>query len=352
MLSLGPKFRPTPAPLQDSKVTTAVRSFAKSIRTSAFFALNPDLAESNTYDPKLYTPTGRAVDPDCPPLDTALMQYESVITAALKDTAVVPIEHNLTRQQRHAFHEMKDSMLIGSSTVTPLMADKDSAFVAVTPEQHRHLWLSHLNSEAYTLTTPEEIDWNAIRREAVRLAGVALDSDLISRDEHRFLLKDCRGTVRHPRGTVMVKTHKPMDSTAQPVAKSRLYLDSVNYVTTAWAKFLSVKLTPAREQVHNRIKDTADLVSKLQQHRFDSDCWLCTLDIVDFYPNTREKDRENVIRTHIPAELVDICIAASRLIHSSIYVLTPCGIYKLDGRYGIGLAHSGEVCDLDWARVE
>ena len=44
VLSLGPVFRPTPAPIADRKVTTAVRQFAKSIKTSAYFALNPDIS--------------------------------------------------------------------------------------------------------------------------------------------------------------------------------------------------------------------------------------------------------------------------------------------------------------------
>ena len=352
VLSLGPKFRPTPAPLSDERVTKAVRSFAKGINTSAFFALNPEIAEDRTYDPRLYAPTGRAIDPKSPALENTLIQYDTVITAALTDTTDTHRVHNLSKQQRDAFFKLKNEMHEGTSAVIPLMADKDSAFVTVTPVQHEELWLSHLKSGAYTLTDPGQIEWESIRRETVHLANQAVESGIISRDEYRFIVKDCRGQIRHPRGSVMVKTHKPMDATASVVSASRLYLDTVNYLTTAWAKFLSVKLTPARDKIVNRVKDTADFISRLQSHRFDSNCWLVTMDIVDFYPNTKVSDGEEVIKNHIPTELVDACIRASRLIHKSIYVLTPCGIYKLDGRYGIGLAHSGEVCDLDWSRVE
>ena len=54
----------------------------------------------------------------------------------------------------------------------------------------------------------------------------------------------------------MVKTHKPTYPAETLVGASRLYLDIVNYLTTAQARFLSVKLTPAREEIVNRIKHT------------------------------------------------------------------------------------------------
>ena len=350
VLGLGPMFRPTPPPLPDIRVTAAVRTFSKSIRTSAYFALNPD--PERVYEPKLYQPTGRPVDPDCPALDSALIQYEDVITRALKETADTDRVHNLTKQQRNTFYEVKESMIDGSSDVIPLMADKDSAFVTVTPEQYNQLWKSHLDTEAYTEADQHTIPWEEIRRESVRLAKQALQSELITPEIYRFLTKDCTGDIRYPRGTVMVKTHKPMNRGAALVAASRLYLDTVNYYTTAWAKFLSVKLTPAREQIPNRIKDTADFIVKLQSHRFQADCWLVSADVVEFYPNTKEANGESVIKQFIPSELTDICLKASRLIHRSIYVVTPLGVHKLDGRYGIGLAHSGEICDLDWSCVE
>ena len=328
---------------------------AKSIRTSAFFAKQPDLSDTE-YNPRLYAPTGVAVDPEDPGLDSALTQYEQVISEALTATADTVRQHNISRDMRDALYTLKENMLEGTGDVIPLMADKDAAFVAVSPEQHKELWQAHLDTSAYTLVTHDQqeiIDrLQQIRRECMRLAKVALESSIISQSEHNFLIKDCRGPIRFPKGTVMVKTHKPTYPGNPMVGASRLYLDTVNYLTTAWAKFLSVKLTPARDGIVNRIKDTADLIGRLSQHRFDRDCLLVTADIVDFYPSTKEADGENVISHFLPHGLVDVCLQASRLIHQSIYISTPCGIYKLDGRYGIGLAHSGEICDLDWSLVE
>lgn len=95
VLSLGPVFRPTPAPLPDSEVTTAVRKFAKAIRTSAYYA---DGERKGTYDPRLYHPTGGKVDPDNPALDHTLQQYETTVDSAIRSTA--------RTQHAHSVHPM------------------------------------------------------------------------------------------------------------------------------------------------------------------------------------------------------------------------------------------------------
>ena len=41
-----------------------------------------------------------------------------------------------------------------------------------------------------------------------------------------------------------------------PPAKSRMYVDAVNYITTPIAKFLSVALTPARDRIPGRVRDS------------------------------------------------------------------------------------------------
>jgi hypothetical protein len=61
---------------------------------------------------------------------------------------------------------------------------------------------------------------------------------------------------------------------------------------------------------------------------------------------------EKTISKNVDPTLRELCTEASQLIHESIYIATPSGIHKLEGRYGIGLGHSGEVCDLEWSQNE
>jgi hypothetical protein len=100
--------------------------------------------------------------------------------------------------------------------------------------------------------------------------------------------------------------------------------------------------------------DTADFISKLRRQRFshDQDCWLVSADVVEFYPNTDPAEGDGVILDHIPPELVQLCLSVAKLIHQSIKVITPLGCFDMSGGYGIGLAHSGEMCDLNWAKLE
>ena len=110
--------------------------------------------------------------------------------------------------------------------------------------------------------------------------------------------------------------------------------------------------SPARQQIKGRIFDTTDLINKLSSQRFRQNCWIVTADVVEFYPNTHVSRGDEVIRKHIPAHLVQLCLSVAELIHDSIRVLTPVGCFEMDQGYGIGLGHSGEICDLDWASVE
>ena len=84
-----------------------------------------------------------------------------------------------------------------------------------------------------------------------------------------------------------------------------MYLDTVNYCTTAWAKFLSVQLTLAREKIPGRVTDTRDFICKLMKHRFSVDCWIVTADIEDFYPNTKVSDGMRGYWTLVRSRLSD-----------------------------------------------
>jgi hypothetical protein len=41
-----------------------------------------------------------------------------------------------------------------------------------------------------------------------------------------------------------------------------------------------------------------------------------------------------------------------KMIQGSIKFLTPIGCFDMSGGYGIGITHSGGVCDLNHSRVE
>ena len=98
--------------------------------------------------------------------------------------------------------------------------------------------------------------------------------------------------------------------------------------------------------------DTPDLIRKLSTHRFEHDCWIVTADVVDFYPGTDPSEGDDVIRTHIHPTLTTLCLKVAKLIHDSIKFQTPLGCFDMSGGYGIGIAHSGEMCDLYWASIE
>jgi hypothetical protein len=76
------------------------------------------------------------------------------------------------------------------------------------------------------------------------------------------------------------------------------------------------------------------------------------MDIVDFYPNTDTASGRITVGLYSPPDLRRVMLAFSDVIHGTLYQWTPEGLVRVADRYGIGLCHSGEVCDLNWADVE
>jgi hypothetical protein len=108
-------------------------------------------------------------------------------------------------------------------------------------------------------------------------------------------------------------------------------------------------LTPARENIPYRIKDTRHLMAELSQRTFKQTVSIIIIDVTDFYPNTNTSDGERVMQKHLTTDQAELCVDFSRQIHQSMVVSTPVGSYKVPDSYGIGFGHSAEVCDLNYS---
>ena len=350
VLGLGPGFRPTPKPTTDSQVTKSLIQFAGSIRTRAHFAEEPDT--DSTYNPKLYLPTGNSIDPEMAELDAVLHQYETEVRTAMN---TIPTEYgppNVTTAERRELTKLSGLLAAGTSDIAICKADKDSAFVVVSREQFVSMWRSHYPLDQYPLIDPITVDWRRIQRN-VRLAIDRAQKDKgIDNSTARFLRQYTYGEVRIPKGAVQVKTHKRINVAELPPAKSRMYVDTVQYITTPLTKFLSVHLTPARERIEGRVLSTRQFIVEIGQIVFPQDVSFYLIDIIDFYPNTDPREGRKTIDKYAPDKYRELMLAFSDLVHGSLYQWTPDGLVKVANRYGIGLGHSGEVCDLNWADTE
>ena len=203
-----------------------------------------------------------------------------------------------------------------------------------------------MSSTQYTPVEPDSIDWIGVKRDVRLTAARALKQGTISSNTHRYLTQHCTGTVRQPISNLLVKTHKPMHPCTTVPAKTRLYIDTVNCVTTPLARYISVMLTPASEQIPYRVKDTRHLMSELNHMTFRQSVRIIIIDVTDFYPNTDTTAGETVMLKHLSPEIASLCVECSRQIHQSMVVNTPVGSFKVPDSYGIGFGHSAEVCDL------
>ena len=333
ILELGPGFRPTPKPVTDKEVTSSLIQFAGSIRTRAHFTLNP--TDDTDYNPKLYEPSGLVIDPDLPALDTALFQYETEVKKAMESTPSEYGPPNTTYAEREQLSLLNTALRDGSSELAVCKADKDAAFVLLNRPQFISMWQQHYPANSYPLVDPDSIDWRQFQRAVRREVQRALKTEVISSSVARFLTHCAYGTVRIPKGAILVKTHKPMNRTQFPPAKSRMYVDTVMYITTPLATFLSVHLTPARDNIIGRVKDSREFVSRINNIVFPQDVTFILMDIVDFYPNTDTVSGRITIGLYSPPHLKKVMLAFSDVIHGTLYQWTPEGLVKVADRYGM-----------------
>ena len=299
----------------------------------------------------MYVPTGNQCNPYCDALDTCLDDYQSVITAAMAQPDSIPVQ-NTHYTEKKALETLSKQIKEGTATHIPIPADKDRQYTLVSPAQHMNIWNDLMSNPIFVQIEHSHIDWESINRRVRFVAKEALESGSITSDIYRFLVQHCKGGYRTPVANLLIKTHKLLKPCAPIPAKARLYIDTVNYLTTPLAKYISVQLMPVCEAIPYRITDTRQLMEQISNMSFPQNVIILSMDITDFYPNTTVPEGEEAMNRHLPPETAAVCTSFSKLIHETLYVQTPIGWYLLPKRYGIGLVHSGEVCDIVQSHTE
>lgn len=187
--------------------------------------------------------------------------------------------NNLSRGESTALHTLRAELESGTAEHILLPANKDRAYTLVSQSRHTALLSKAMSGSQYTP------DWNSVKWQV----GVA-------------------GTVREPKCNLCAKAHKPVQpKTAVPV-KTRLYIDTINCVTTPLARYISVMLTTVRERISYRIKDSRHLMAELNQKTFSQSIRIIIINVTYFYPNTNTSDGERVMQEHLSTEQAEVCV--------------------------------------------
>ena len=298
VLSLGPGLRPTPKPVSNSEVTNSLREFTGAIRTRASSAQLND--ENDSYEPKLYKPTGVTVDPEMPELDAVLDRYQQQVKEAMDEIPPERGKANTTTAERLALAQLNDALAEGTSDIAVCRADKDSTFVVFSREQFNSMWRSHYPLDRYPIMQANDVDWLAIQRNVRRVLKLAVKAGTITTQTLRFLIQHCFGEVRIPKGAILIKTYKHMDRSRLPPARTRIYVDTYSFITAPLMTYMSVHLTPAREHIPNRVKDSRDLMAALQDIVFPRDIVFVLMDVIDFYPCTTPASGRQTVSKYSP----------------------------------------------------
>ena len=89
----------------------------------AHFADAEDIDDS--YNPKLYLPTGTVIDPEMPALDAVLFQYETQVKRALETIPTTYGPPNVTAAERIELSLINQQLTDGTASIAICKADKD-----------------------------------------------------------------------------------------------------------------------------------------------------------------------------------------------------------------------------------
>ena len=287
LLTLGPKFCPTPRSINTHQLSEDVREGCRRVRLQEWHHTSDtdDSAdEEEALAPMFCKPTGFM-----PPVgrDKTLDAYCSILQSRTDSYSAPKFQHdNLTTDERRALKELR--MMVNSREIRISTADKGGAVViqdtgAYIAEAKRQL---SNNLHYKNLTTDPTTQ-------------IARGSNTIVRDLHlnghinkttlNWALTDINKVRRH-QFYLLPKVHKTLDH-----PPGRPIVSGINGPTEKLSKLMDHWLQPIVTKLLSYVQDTTHMLQVLQDWNlhygpFDDNTLLVTLDVVGLYTNIPHDD--------------------------------------------------------------
>ena len=348
---LGPGFRPTPSVTQDRRVVSAWHDFRRRMYNKSVFK-----GDDNPI-PKFYVNRNAKLKPTQDAewwgfnLDVKLQQ---VISSAPASKCTV--QQNMSPDQRRVLKELQTRL--GDMLI--IRDDKVNGFVLLTRQQFLNVRSNELSGNNYT-SLDQCVNLAEVRREGKALLEKhkeALGDELVT-----FIKAGISGD-RMSRLNLQGKSHKGIDIDADVPICVRAIVDAVGYPTTPAATAISKTLSPMLSSIKTHVQDTEHAIVIIEDQPLSQDEYLGVYDIKNFYPtsereNCRDAVSEKLTEFNYSPEFNAAIMDLEQWITKNVVFCVPTEpgkdgymYFRMSGGYGIGLGHSREMTDIEWARRE
>ena len=278
VLSLGPKFCPTPRSLNHKQLCNDVTEGCRRVRLKEYH-YNPEVNSEPTPPPRFYSPTfwnppsGRdlAIDAYCTTLQSK--------TASYKHNKQIP--DNLTPDHRTAVEEL--STLTKNRQIRITQADKGGAVVVQDTADYINEAHRQLHNEAYYAKLTKD-PTPSIAKVSNQLVEKLHNKQLIDDNTYRWALVEPNQTKTHT-FYILPKIHKTLVN-----PPGRPIVSGINGPTEKLSKLTDYWLQDYVRSLPSHIQDTTDMLQTIDRWNkdfgpFPPQTRLVTIDVVSLYSN-------------------------------------------------------------------
>lgn len=306
--------------------------------------------------PQWYRPSGAELPSTIPAVENFTFEMADRIDVTLKQHPIneCTVQRNLDSAQRQVLQDFKE----GKSQHCFLQGDKERIFLAVDPPQLDAVRAAELSKTCYARV--DCIPFALIVNEGQKLMADARATKAFSNEE----LKWCASKLdsrREPVLNIQAKTHKKLSPLAPAPVKTRAIIDTVDFVTKPVATFIASTMTRSVKQIPSHVQDTTDAINKIEATTVPTatvngrELYLDAYDICEHFPEAPREECNAAYRNELKRLQVELARAnllgrMEAWVTNNVYFKSAIGTFHhMVKGYGIGLDHSREVTDLEWA---
>lgn len=263
VLSKGLNFIPTPLDNRIVGLDDSFYDFCRQIRLKYFFSTRPQFSRpfhpfysKSTWDPPLASP--------------AIEDYFCKTRLELDKLRPLPCNRNITRLERRTIQQLSKN-----KDIVIKRADKGSAIVIENYSDYIKNGQKHLQDKTVYAELPDD-PTETIVQEINHTLDCLKEKGLVDKEEHHFMTP--KVPVRTQCMYFLKKLHK------NPYAE-RPIVSGCNGATENISAYLDHILKPIMTSIPSYLKNTYELLEKLDILTFPQDCILCTVDVVSLYPS-------------------------------------------------------------------
>lgn len=292
LLSKGLKFIPTPSTIgAKTEILRDFDEFSRKLRCRFLFS-----SDGNRLHP-FRENTGYIPNYSCEALENYIFQTK----LDLSSMKIERFRDNLSHSERSSIQSLKND-----KTIIIKKADKSSNFVILDKDAYLSEANKQLSSNHYKVI--DQFDFTALRYHVNEYLNDMYKRNVLDKITYEYLIKGNQKTYGPGHLHILPKIHKlnsedldkvkeNKSENAKIVPPGRPIISQIGTITEFVSRYIDYLLVPIVQKQHTYIRDSSDVILKLESIKPQNNCILCSFDISQMYTNCPIDEIVSAVRT-------------------------------------------------------